>query len=190
MTHQTFRTDTLFDTGGEMNMPRYLLTTNTLSMTSGAIILTPFVAARSEAITKLLVRVGTTAAATVTTIKVGIYEVNQAGNLTLIAVSANTTTMCATINAAGTLTSLTSTFNKIANRLYATAFIFVGTTAPLLLGGSGTAFTSTAASAPFNLMPINGALRRTGQTDLITPLALNTLSISSGTNQPYMEMLQ
>jgi hypothetical protein len=189
MTHQPFRTDVLFDGGGEMNMPRDRHTVNTLTATSGSILFTPFIAARSEAITKVRVRVGTVAAATVTTIKCGIYEVNQAGNFTLIAITANTTTMAATINAAGTLTNLTTTFSKIANRLYATAFIFVGTTAPTLLGGNGTVFTSTAANNPYSLMPVQGALRRTGMTDLTTPQALSAMSIVSGQVAPYMEML-
>lgn len=188
---QPYRTDTgtLLDTGGETNMSRNAIANITTTATSGAILLTPFIAARSEAITKMRVRVGGTIAATITTIKLGVYQVDKNGNLTLLAITANTTGMTGTANAAGTLTSLTSTFNKIAGRLYCTAFIFVGTTAPTLWGGGGLTSTSTATVNPFDLMPYSGALRRTGQTDLVAAITKANLVIATATQAPYVEML-
>lgn len=180
--------DVLLDGGGEVNMPRADIGNITTTATSGSILFTPFIAKRSEAITKVRVRVGATIAGTVTTIKGGIYQIDQNGNLSPIAITANTTTMCATANAAGTLTNLATTFNKVMGRLYATGFIFVGTTAPTLWGGGALTSTSTAAVDPFDLMPFVGALRATGQTDLVA-ITKAGLSIVTATTAPYMEML-
>lgn len=189
MSFRVIDPDVLLDGGGELNMTRADVSTIALTATSGSILFTPFLAKRSEAITHVKVRVGATAAATITLIRVGIYAIDQSGNLTLISAMANLTTMCNTANAVSSTGTLTTTFNKVQGRLYATAFIFVGTTAPTLWGGAGLTSTSTATVNPFDLMPFAGALRRSGQTDLVTPVTKANLSIVTATNAPYVEML-
>jgi hypothetical protein len=182
--------NTLFDGGGEMSMPRELISSNSLAMTSGEIRFCPFIAARSEAITKVRVRVGTVAAATVTLIRVGIYQVDQSGALWLVASIPNTTTMCPTPATISTTVNLSATFNKICGRLYAAAFIFVGTTAPTLLGGGGSSYANTPSLNPFDLMPFAGALKRTGQTDLVTPVLKSALALAGGAlPMPLVEMI-
>lgn len=189
MAYRVRNPEQLLAGGGELNMPRTMIATNAVTATSGSILLTPFIASRSEPITKMRVRVGATIAGTVTTIKLGVYEIDQNSNLTLVAVTANTTTMCATANATGTLTSLTATWQKKYGHLYATGFIFVGTTAPTLWGGAGQVFTSTTTVTPFDLAPLTGALRRTGQTDLVAAITKANLAILTATQSLYVEML-
>lgn len=191
MSYRPRNSECLIGSGGEYNMPRTLVSTRALALTSGTIFLTPFFASRSEAITKMRGRTGAAAAATVTTIKVGVYRVDDSGHLILDAVTANTTTMFGTIDNAGTLTNLTATWNKIQGRLYCSAAIFVGTTPPQVWGGSS-AFPSTSAGNPFNTWPYDGPLQVTGQTDLVARIASTSLvsapSIAAAPT-PFLEMI-
>lgn len=189
MSYRPRVSEALLAGGGELSMSRQSVSTNALTATSGAILLCPFYASRSEPITKGRVRVGATAAAAVTLIKIGIYQIDLSGNMTLLASTANTTGMCGTPNVAGTLTALTATWSKVAGRLYAAAFVFVGTTAPTIWGGYA-AYTSNTPANPFDLKPFDGgALRRTGQTDLTAAIPASSLTVVSGTQAPLVEFL-
>lgn len=188
MSYRPRVSESLLGAGGEVSLPRSSITTKALTATSGNILLMPFVATRSEAITKGRVRVGATIAATVTTIKLGVYQVDAAGKLWQAGVTANTTTMTGTANAAGTTTNLAATWNKIAGRLYCAAFIFVGTTAPTIWGG-GLSLQSTVPTAPFDFLPYDGPMRVTGQTDLVTSIAKASLTFTDSTAGPYIEFL-
>ena len=180
--------DVLLAGGGETSMPRSAISTNALTLTSQSVVFCPFIAARSEAITKVRMRVGATAAATVTLIRVGIYEVDLNGALWLVASIANTTTMMNSANSASTLVSLSATWNKVSGRMYAVGALFNGTTAPTVFGGQ-IAYTSTAAVDPFDFLPYQGALRKTSQTDLPASVTKAALSILTATQAPYVEFL-
>lgn len=192
MAYRTRNPDALLAGGGETTIPRQDIDTNGLILTSQVVVFCPFIASRSEPITKVRMRVGTQAAATVTLIRVGIYEVDVNGALILVASIPNTTTMMGTINAASTLVSLSATWNKVVGRMYAAGVLFNGTTTPFVLGGR-TLFTSTAANDPYALLPYAGVgLRKTTQTDLPTSVARSALSINTGANlvaAPYVELL-
>lgn len=109
--------------------------TGVTTLTSGTMCLSYFTARRSEPITKVLTNSQDVAAATITLSRVGVYAVADSGNLTLVAATANTTSLW---SAAYTVynPALTATWQKNAGQRYASAILSVGTTMPSLLMSS------------------------------------------------------
>lgn len=178
--------------GGEVTLPREEVNTNALVLTSQVVVFCPFMASRSEPITKVRMRVGATAAATPTTQRIGIYEVDVSGNLILVASTANTGTLWTTANSATAQVALSATWNKVVGRMYAAGALFNGTTAPTVFGAN-THFTTTSTNEPYNFLPYAPVgLRKTTQTDLPTSVTKAQLSVNTGANltaAPYVELL-
>lgn len=188
MTHMPIRADQLIAGGGQFNMPRSAISTTAVTLTSGVVCLTPFQAMRSETITKLRMRV-ITASATPTTALMGIYMIDRDGDFIKMSSIANTTALWASANSGTSQVTTSPSVALIANRWYATAAIWVGTTAPTVQGGGGGIFTTTnPANGPGAILPLNGALRLTGQTGLPNQIALSGITILNAQQAPYMEM--
>jgi hypothetical protein len=149
---------------GAESLPRLLALASSITTSNGALRLTYFTAASSFTATKLQFQSGTTAAgATPTLIRFGLYSVATSGDLTLVASTANDTSLCA---AATTLytRALTSSYSVVAGQRYAFGMLITtAAAAPTMLGGSigGT----IGALAP----RLNGAV--TGLTDLPATVA-------------------
>lgn len=81
---------------GQSTMDRSDIASSAVSMVSGFLRLTHFTAVRDEPITQVDIFTGTTAAsATPTLCRMGLYKVEDSGDLTLIASTANDTTLFA-----------------------------------------------------------------------------------------------
>lgn len=123
-------------TGAEETIPRHAAINLTgITMSTGALRFSYFIASRSRVITQLSITTGNTAAgATPTLIKYGLYRVASNGDLTQIGVTANDTALFA---ATGTpyAKALTSSATIYEDQLYAIAAIVVtGATAPTVAG--------------------------------------------------------
>lgn len=162
---------------GEETMPRQFAGGNTPTGSTQTLILTPFTARKTEAITQIKTITGSTAAgATPALCRMGFYQVNADGSITLLASHANDTTLFAATYTAYTKT-LTSTFNKVAGQRYAHGILVVsGAAIPNFAGGS-TVIGSEAGLAPAI------SLRVTGQTDL--PASVAAGSVLSNNSRHY-----
>jgi hypothetical protein len=139
-----------------------------------------FTARKTETVTQIRTISGSTAAATSTLCRVGIYSVDGSGNLTLIASIANDTALWAATNTAYTR-SLSASFTKTRGNRYAVGLIFVGTTAPTF-AGINTGF----ASSEFGIGPRLGALTGSNA-DLPATVAVGSLTDTS--TQSYTVLL-
>lgn len=152
------------------------ISANTASATaaaSGQLVLAYWTADKTENITTVTAYTGgTAAAATPTLVRYGIYSVDAAGALTLVASTANDTTLLA---AAATAypKALSSTFAKVAGQRYAVGLLIVsGAAMPTMLGRSWSG------SLMLPLVAVNPAMSAviTGQTDLPASASAPTTS--------------
>ncbi len=122
-------------TVGEFVPRRDRITSATVTMTSGTLVLTYWTADKTEAINTVTVATGNTAAGlTPTLCRMGIYSVAGNGDLTLLASTANDTALFGS-TATAYPRALTSTFNKVVGSRYATAVLVVSAaTMPAFLG--------------------------------------------------------
>ena len=141
---------------GEEILPR-LNTFGAQPSVSGTVHLTYFTARKSETINNIRMLTDNTAAAGTTLARMGIYSVGVNGDLTLVAATANDTTL---FNAMYSPFSraLTAPFNKLKGNRYAAALLFIGTTPPTI---TGLTVSGADASLPPRLCGIVA-----GQTDL------------------------
>jgi hypothetical protein len=165
-------------TVGESTFPRRFVFANT-TLTSGILRLTYFTALKTETVTQIRTPSGTTAAATPTLCRVGVYSIDGSGNLTLIASIANDTTLWAATNTNYTR-SLSASFSKVRGTRYAVGALFVGTTAPTVPGVTG-------GVAAENTIAPRMAAGISSQTDL--PSSITVGSLSDATQQPYIVLL-
>lgn len=116
---------------GQETFPRETCDQNATAATSGVLELTYFTAYKTETSTQVKTFAGgIAAAATPTTCKVGLYTVASNGDLTRVAITANTTTLWATINTAYTTAWLASV-DLVKGQRYALARLIVtGVAAP------------------------------------------------------------
>lgn len=119
----------MFSTG-EAPIPRVLLN-GTYSHVTGLLKLTAFTAKRTETINSVrIISTNPAAAATPTLIRIGIYAIDSAGDGTLVASTANDTTLLAALNTRYTK-ALSAPFSKVAGTRYACGLLVVtGATAP------------------------------------------------------------
>jgi len=154
-------------TAGENTMPRQHINVSTLSPGNGNLRLTFFVTRKTETITSIrticnIAQVGATLA------RIGIYSVDGSGNLTLVASTANDTTLW---NATGAATrSLSASLSKVRGQRYAIGVLVVGTSTSPQLSGNGLVGTSECAVAP-RLCGFVGS-----QTDLPASVAVGSVS--------------
>ena len=155
-------------TGGQETLIRTECNNGAISMATGNMRWTCFDARKSETITALAVRVGSTAAgATPTLVRFGLYTVDSSDNLTLVASTANDTSLLAVANARSQK-ALSSSYDVVEGTRYAFAVLVVtAATAPVLLGFAG------GNSAEMGVAPrISGLVG--GQTDLPASLTVTT----------------
>ena len=127
-------TDRQYDLAvGESTMPRNNLQTTSNAAASQELRLTYFTALKTETITQIRIPSGSTAAATVTLVRIGIYLENPDGSLTLVANTANDATLFAATNTEYTK-ALAAPFKKYKGQRYALGILVVGTTIPTFLG--------------------------------------------------------
>ena len=121
---------------GEMVPSRDRITSSAITLASGVMSLTYFTATRSETVTTATLYSGSTAAAaTPTLIRVGVYSVDVvSGALSLVAATANDTTLLSATNTAYPK-ALTSSWDKVAGTRYALGVLVVsGAAMPTLHG--------------------------------------------------------
>lgn len=157
---------------GEVNVRRQLSYQYSTPV-SGIVYLTAFTAKRTETISRIRSVVGGTgAAATPTLCKLGVYEINSDGSLTLVAATANTTSLWATPWTRYT-TNLTAPWGKVRGKRYATALLIVtGAAVPLIIGG-GNNNGQHLAEGPWVTFEV------IGQTDLPANIAAASLAATS-----------
>lgn len=149
---------------------------------SGTMALVYFTAKRTEAINTLtMYTASTAAAATPTLCRMGIYDVAANGDLTLNSATPNDTALWAAVNTAYPK-ALSTTFNKVAGRKYATASLIIsGAAVPYFQGSFITAFAAIIAG----LTPRRvGNL--TGQTDL--PASVSAGAVTDTFRWPGMRL--
>lgn len=167
---------------GESSMSRNTVVA-AQTLTSQQLRVSFFTAKKTEAITHVrLIPGGTSAGATPTLVRVGIYEVADDGSATLIKSSTNDTSkLNAQTDAAHTFT-LSSTFTKIRGKRYGVGVLCVtAAAAPTLQGGNFAAGSGVGLPA---LM-----LSKGGQSDLPSSLTTGDLSSSTSTVRIYSELV-
>lgn len=132
-------------TTGEETVPRHLVGSSTSSLSTQSLRLAFFTARKSETITQVRAVVsGTAAGATPSLVRFGLWIVDSSGNGTLVASTANDTSLFASTNTAYTK-ALSSSYTKVAGQRYAAGWLCVtATTAPQIFGASPTLGTETA----------------------------------------------
>lgn len=156
---------------GESTVPRHTANTaSAVSTTSGNLRLTYFTATKTETTTQIRVGTGTTAAgATPTLCRLGLYTVAGSGDITLVASTANDTTLFANINTAYTKAWQVA-YPKVAGVRYAIGLLVVSGAATPTLNGCALSSAAEGAIAP----------RLTGnvgsQTDLPASVAAGSIS--------------
>lgn len=156
-----------------------LLISNSVSLTSGTAMFTYFTPTRRMTVGNIVTFIRGTAAATVTTSKVGLYTVAANGDLTCIARSANTTGLWTPATPAVATAPIAddgaaspgaiSTVEISPAQRYAIGLLFVGTTAPqpgISNVGGGT----------LNALAPRLAAAVSAQTDLLSSYASGSLS--------------
>lgn len=145
-------------TGAE-TLPRLSAQSTSITTSNGALRLTYFTAPSAFTATQIQVQSGATAAgATPTLIRFGLYSVASNGDLTLVAATANDTSICAAANTLYTR-PLTASYTTIAGQRYAIGMLITtAATAPTMLGSGLGGGISTLAPR------LTGAI--TGLTDL------------------------
>lgn len=166
---------------GERTYHPQMANVATVSMTSGVIRLRYFVAKRTENINTLATLCGTVIAGTVTRCRMGIYSIAANGDGTLIASTPNDVGLWA-VQSTRYPKGLSATWPKVKGTRYAFATIFVGTTAPSLVGYNLSAALVTTLAGPPRICGQISA-----QTDLLGSFTAAQVTDSGG--MPLGEML-
>lgn len=157
-------------TTGEESMPRELITSAGVTLATGQMRLTYFTARKSETTTQVRVYSGTTAAAATPTLcRIGLYSVASDGSGTLVASTANDTTLFATISTAYTR-SWTTPLAKVAGRRYAIGVLVVTAAAAPALAGQTFSVSAELQQAPL----------MTGAVSSLTDLPSTTTATPAG----------
>lgn len=156
-------------TTGQETVPRWLSASN-VALGLGTNRLTYFTARKSEISTQVRLNSGSTAAASLTLCRIGLYSVDPAtGDLTLIASTPSDTSLFIAANTVYTK-SWSSPVSLIAGTRYALGVIVTGTTPPTLAG--------IAVNIPGNepAQPPKISAMLTAQSDLTTPITNASLT--------------
>lgn len=140
-----------------------------VTLTSGETHLTYFTSLASGTATSFRTITGSTAAATVTTCKVGLYRVEVDGSLTLLSDVANDAAMWTAANTAYTK-AIPTPFAISQGVRYALATLFVGTTAPTLVSSATAAAFQSGVGFVDQTAPVRAG-KKAGQTDLTATLS-------------------
>ncbi len=168
-------------TSGESTMPRIVVSQNAVAGGNGNMRFTYFTARKSETITQVRWPCGGTAQVGATLCRIGVWEVDGSGNLTLVASTANDTNLWLAGSTSYTK-SFSSSFAKVRGTRYATAALVVGTsTAPTFYG-------QTAMLAGENgIAPVVASLLG-GQTDLPSSVLVGSLTLGQS-HRAYAALL-
>lgn len=119
---------------GESTLLRRAITSDSAQLAAETLRLTYFTARKSEAINRVRTCTGTTAALGASLCRIGVYEADEDGHLTLVASTANTTSLWSAASTAYT-EPFSDSFVKKRGVRYAVAQLIVGaSTPPTLLG--------------------------------------------------------
>jgi hypothetical protein len=164
--------DSIDLTSGESTIPRRAVGLSTVPTINNLLRLTYFVARKGETITQVRTVGGATTQVGSTLIRIGVYSEDASGNLTLVASTANTTSLYAAVNTAYT-TALSASFAKTRGTRYAVGILIVGsTTAPTVNGNQMPIAGSETAVSP----RLSGVVT---VSDLPSTIAVGTIGDSS-----------
>lgn len=172
---------------GEASVSRAAPLNNMPAGVSGTVYLTFRRAIRTETISQIASRSGTTAAAATPTLcRMGVYEVDEAtGNLTLVGSCPNDTAIWSAVNTRY-IRTLAAPYTKQAGKLYAYAVLTVtGVGLPTWIGlvdGASGIYGSALLSSPPMFAGVSG------QSDLPATIAAASLAAVSP-RRPYVEVL-
>jgi len=161
-------------TTGEETFPRDLLSSSSaVAPISQSLRLTYFTARKTESTTQVrMYSGGTAAAATPSLCRIGLWSVAANGDLTLVASTANDTTLFA-----GTVTAYTRSWSapyaKVAGQRYAIGALVVSATTMPTFGGSQVTYSAEGGS----VAPVMGAVINS-QADLPSSVAVGSLAAS------------
>lgn len=119
---------------GESTMSRRYIT-GTATVPDGTLVFSYFTARKSEAITQLKTLSGSQAQVGATLCRMGLYNVDDAGNLTLAASVASDATLWAAANTSYA-SIMSSSYNTVRGNRYAVGVLTYGATTPASLVGS------------------------------------------------------
>lgn len=166
---------------GEETMLRDLAVSGSLATGTGNLRLSYFVARKTETTTQARVITGSTAAAATPTVcRIGLYSINAAGDGTLVASTANDTTLFAATATAYTK-SWSVAYAKTAGTTYALGVLVVSGAATPTLAGAGVTTAAEAGIAPRLCASV------TGQADL--PGSFLVGGLTAGTTRFYGAVL-
>jgi len=167
---------------GQETFPR-IFAQGACTLSTGNLRVAYFTAERTRVTTQVRAFVATTgAAATPTLARIGVYSVADNGDLTLVASTANDTSLFATIGA-GYTRALTSSLTLVQGQRYAAGpLVVTGVTAPNVMGiGLGSGSSVALADTP----RMNGQV--SGQTDL--PASVPAASVVATGSMPWVVLL-
>lgn len=164
---------------GQESVPREFAT-SLITMSSSNLRFSFFTARKSETITKIRTVSGAAAEATPTLCRVGLYEVSAAGDLTLVASTANTTSLWAAAST-GYDTALSASYDVVAGVRYAVGLLCVTAASAPTAAGAVSGPSADVGRAP----RISGVVG--GQTNL--PSTVLAASVTDSTNRPYAVLL-
>jgi hypothetical protein len=148
------------------------------SNTSGVLWLTAFTAVSSFSATQITLGTGA-ASSGLTTARMGLYSVNASNVATLVAETANDTTLFTSAGAIytrsfSTARGLPASYSIVAGQRYAFGLIIIGTTMGSFWGG----FSNSTAVTTFRGMSPAVSHGVSGQTDLTTPITITGTSVT------------
>lgn len=168
-----------FILGSVKSLPRHLGGSGVDALASGDMLLTYFTADQDITATKVFTAVTDQVVSAPTVSRVGLYSVNDADDLTLIASTAHSASLWS-VAWNGYTTNLSAPVAIVARQRYAVGTVFVGTTGPKLSGTYG-------------LWSESGVLPRlsgkvTGQSNL--PASLSAGAVGNGSSMVYARFIK
>lgn len=161
---------------GESTIPRRNVTGGAATLSAGQCRLTYFTAERTETINSIRTATGTQVQAGATLCRLGVYEVADNGDLTLVASTANDTVLWSVASQVYGK-NFTAPFLKRKRQRYAVAALVVGATTPPNVMGQTTLLGPEAAQPPRLCGTVSG------QTDL--PATITAANVGETTIQVY-----
>lgn len=134
-------------TSGQETHDRKYIRDSTVALTSGTVRYIYFTSRKTETVNNIRMTSGGTAAATVTTVQVGIYQVEANGDLTKLGETPNDATLLTGTSTQYTK-ALSAPVNLVAGQRYAIALLVVASTMPTMAGVVGTISAELFSSAP------------------------------------------
>jgi parallel beta-helix repeat protein len=147
-------------TTGEAIFARDRVVSNTLATNNSIIRLMFFTATKTETITQVRTRTGSTAGVGMTTCQIGVYSADADDALTLIASTPNDTALWTSASTDYTK-SFSASFSKVAGNRYAVAILVAGSSTAPTMAGFGIAGTDQALAPRICVYASSGTLAST-----------------------------